>query len=149
MKKVFDNQDFFKPIEEALNQQESVSFLVQGTSMSPTFKHLHTEVFLKQKDRYLPQDVCLFKMKNKYFLHRLIKINNNRCFFRGDHLYRYEVCQVDQILAYVYQFKNGDRLMSVNQIRYMLKVRFYLIFKQVKMILRSVYRRVFGGHQSR
>ncbi|MFP4479165.1 MAG: S24/S26 family peptidase [Candidatus Izemoplasmatales bacterium] len=138
MKKVFDNQDFFKTINDTLLANKSVSFMVKGHSMSPFLKNEESEVFLKTKDNYQIYDICLFKYKDDYRLHRLIKVSNQNYYFRGDHLYQYEIVSKDHILAYVYQYQN-HKLINVNRLSYKVKVRLFLLYKQVYMFLRRCY----------
>lgn len=139
-KKTFANSEFFKTIEESLEGGENVSFLVKGTSMLPIFKDALTEVFLTKKDKYQRFDVCLFKVDEQYILHRLIKIKGHHYYFRGDHSYNFEVVHEEDILAYVYKFKNGELIALVSSLKYRCKFKCHLFFKGIKMALRKIFK---------
>jgi signal peptidase I len=140
MIKTFDNESFFKTISESLKQGQSVSFMVKGSSMKPFFIDGLTEVFLKEKDDYHKGDVCLFKYKEKYILHRFIKIKEDQYIFRGDHLYSYENINKNQILGFVYKFNQNDKVVDSSSFFYKLKVKIYLFYKSIKMVLRQLIR---------
>lgn len=140
MIKTFDNESFFKTISESLKQGQSVSFMVKGSSMKPFFQDGLTEVFLKEKDDYHKGDVCLFKYKDNYILHRLIKIKADQYIFRGDHLYSYENINKNQILGFVYKFNQNDKVVNSSSFFYKLKVKIYLFYKSIKMVLRQLIR---------
>lgn len=146
-RKVIENKVFFQTITDTLSDKASVSFIVKGKSMMPFLHDQETEVFCKKKNRYQVNDICLFNIKDQYFLHRLIKIKGDQYFFRGDHLYTYEIVGEDQILAYVYQFQHKDKMIICKNRIYRFKVFIYLKFKAIKMFLRHIYRGVFHGRQ--
>jgi signal peptidase I len=140
MIKTFDNESFFKTISESLKQGQSVSFMVKGNSMKPFFIDGSTEVFLNKKDDYHKGDVCLFKYKDNYILHRLIKIKEYQYIFRGDHLYHYEQISEGNILGFVYRFKRNHKVIDSSSLLYKIKVNIYLLYKSLKMVLRKLIR---------
>lgn len=137
MKTLYDNDAFFETIKPLLNDNQAVSFMVKGTSMKPFLKDGKTEVFLKTKDEYRPLDICLFKLNQRYYLHRLIKIND-KYVFRGDALYTYEFIDKKDILAYVYQYQVNHKMVSTEAFIYKCKVRCYLLAKRIKLMLRRI-----------
>ncbi|MFW5794489.1 MAG: S24/S26 family peptidase [Bacillota bacterium] len=139
MKKVYQNKTFFNTIETTLKANKKVAFTVKGNSMKPFFKDGKTEVYLKIKEDYKPKDICLFQKNKMYFLHRLIKIKSNRYFFRGDNQYKFEIINKEAIIAYVYQYKNNDHIISTNNLNYKIKINCFLFFKQIKLMLRFFY----------
>lgn len=149
MHKVIDNKAFFKTVADSLNQKESVSFLVKGRSMNPFFIDQETEVFIEKKDQYRVLDVCLFEINGQFILHRLIKIRNHQYFFRGDHLYRFEIADASHILGSVYQFKHRNKYVKTKRCSYIFKVKTYLFYKQIKMLIRTIYRGIRYGRQAK
>jgi hypothetical protein len=115
--------------------------------MKPFLLDQKTEVYLRKKETYRKRDICLFKKNNQYFLHRLIKIDNDTYIFRGDYLYKKERVQESDVLAYVYKFQHHGKTIKTNHWFYRLKVNFYLIYKSLKNVLRHIYRGVFHGSQ--
>lgn len=140
MIKTFDNESFFKTISESLKQGQSVSFVVKGNSMKPFFLDGLTEVSLKEKDDYHKGDICLFKFNDHYILHRLVKIKEGHYIFRGDHLYGYECVKKEDILGFVYKFKQKDKIIHSSSLSYKFKVKLYLFYKSIKMVLRRLIR---------
>lgn len=149
MHKVIENKAFFKTIADSLKEKESVSFKVKGKSMNPFFIDQETEVFVKEKDNYKPFDICLFELKGRFILHRLLKINHNQYIFRGDRLYQLETVEASNILGYVYQFKNNEKAILVENVSYQVKVRIYLAYKAIKMFIRKIYRGLFYGRKKK
>jgi signal peptidase I len=146
MKKTFENEAFFKTVLETLDEGKRVSFVIKGTSMLPVFKDGLTEVTLEREDSYKKFDVCLYKYKEHYFLHRLIKIKDDFYYFRGDHLYNFEVIKKDDILAKVYSFKTKEKETFINSFLYKARIKFYLLYKSFYMFLRKIYLGVKRGN---
>jgi signal peptidase I len=147
MKKVISNQDFFKSICDDLKKNQKVSLIIKGTSMLPFFKDGKTEVFLKSKETYQKKDVCLFQINDRYVLHRLIKINNQKYYFRGDHLCSYEIVRKEDIIAYVYQYSKNNQMIQSDAMSHRLKRWVYLYYHQFKCFLKRIYRGVRHGNQ--
>ena len=87
---IVNNEAFFKDIKEIIKTTD-VKFKVKGSSMWPFFKDGITSVTLTKVEKLKKLDVCLFNYKDKYFLHRLIKIKDNDYIFKGDGLSSKEI----------------------------------------------------------
>ena len=66
-----------------LEEGIEVTFKVKGHSMWPFYKHDKTNVTLL-KGPVKKLDVVLAKYQNRYVLHRILKINQDRLILRGD-----------------------------------------------------------------
>ena len=139
MKKVINNQAFFKTIIDSLNEHQHVSFMIKGNSMLPFFKDGKTEVFLKTKEQYKKMDICLFKLNGQYLLHRYMKRKKDKIYFQGDHLCQKEMVDKNAIIAYVYQFRLNNQLIQTDDIIYRIKRWFYLVFKKIKCFLKFMF----------
>jgi len=141
MKKVYNNTDFFKTIISDLEKGDKVAFLVKGTSMLPFLIDGKTEVFLEKRCQLIRYDICLFKMGEKYVLHRLIGKKNEKFVFRGDNSYKLEYVDKADIVACVYQYKNGSKVTYTKNAFYRIKVRCFLVFRKIKSVIRKIVKR--------
>jgi signal peptidase I len=139
-KLVVSNQDFFETVIEDLKKGDKVSFLVKGNSMRPFLLDGLTEVFLMKKDNYLVGDICLFKYRDNYILHRLIKRHKSHYIFRGDNSHFCETVHEEDIYAYVYQYKREEELVLTENPKYLKKVRKHLARRRIYLFLRRLIR---------
>ncbi len=139
MSKQIANQEFFKEITELLNSGKSVSFLVKGTSMKPLLPE-KTEVFLRREEDYYKNDICLFLYQEKFLLHRIKKIENNRYFFQGDNSGRIEDVDKTNIYGRVYQFNKKGKIYKVDALINKIKLLFFRLFKSLKKIVKFILR---------
>ncbi|MDD3713068.1 MAG: S24/S26 family peptidase [Candidatus Izemoplasmatales bacterium] len=139
-KLVVSNQDFFETIIEDLKKGDKVSFLVKGNSMKPFLLDGLTEVFLMKKDDYLVGDICLFKYRDNYILHRLIKQHKSHFIFRGDNSVFSETVHEEDIYAYVYQYQSDEEMVSTASPEYLKRVRKYLAKRRTYLFLRRLIR---------
>jgi phage repressor protein C with HTH and peptisase S24 domain len=136
-KTVLPNKEFFEELIGFLNQGKEVSLMVKGTSMKP-FLDEETEVFLKQDKSYKRGDVCLFKYKEQYLLHRLLKSKDGYYYFRGDNSYRKEVVNEAVIFGKVIYYKRNDK----DYLPWNIRVRFRLLIHKTFLWIKSVGRKV-------
>jgi len=135
---LFENKEFFKELTTMIDNNQVVSFPVKGTSMLPFLKNGLTEVFLQKSTTYKKRDICLFEYKGKTLLHRIIKIHNNQYTFQGDHSYNIEVVDESNIIAKVNYYITSNKTIQPNSSWIALKVRLFLLFKQIKRIARRI-----------
>ena len=82
-----------------IKSNSTIDVQVEGTSMEPTMVSGDI-VSIQPQDVYLPGDIIVFTYKNDCLLiHRLLKIENDRYFCKGDNSFRLEDISVDQILG--------------------------------------------------
>jgi hypothetical protein len=141
MKKVYNNNDFFKSIIKDLEKGDKVSFLVKGNSMLPFLIDGKTEVFLERKCQLKRYDICLFQYNDKFVLHRLIGVKKDKFIYRGDNSYGLEYVSKDNIYACVYQYITNGKTIKTNKICYKLKVRCFMAYKGLKRVVRKILKR--------
>lgn len=79
--------------------KNSCTITIAGTSMMPILQH-GQEVMVSRQDNYLPGEILVYEYKNEGLLaHRLLKIENNRYFCKGDNSFRIEDITKEQILG--------------------------------------------------
>ena len=89
-------------IKESFANKQEVSIRVKGTSMSPFFVDNETIVTLAPFDGELIKlKVYLYSVNDVYLLHRYIKSEEEKHFFRGDALYNFEEVEKQNILGVV------------------------------------------------
>lgn len=132
-----NNQELIGLMIEHLNQNQEVSFRIQGVSMMPFFKHQKTIVTLKKEDSYKRLDVVLFLYQDAYILHRIIKIENDTYYLRGDGSYRVEKTTKEQIFGKVIHHETDGKTTK----NYDKKVKLWLFFTPLRKILLKFVRK--------
>lgn len=105
-------------MEEILNKGNELQFKALGGSMYPLIRSgdIITVKPIKIGDVTVG-DIIFYKNKNKYFVHRLIKIVNDKSTFitRGDFLPQYDdPIDSSQILGKVVAVKRGNKTKNYN-----------------------------------
>lgn len=131
-----NNQEFFQEVIKMVNEGQTVSFPVKGTSMNPFLKEGLTEVFISKSNSYKERDICLFLYNKKYVLHRLSKIKEGNYYFKGDHSYTFEIVKEEDIIAKVDSYITGNKTINPNHFIQQGKLRMFLFYKRLKMVLR-------------
>ena len=77
----------------------SCDITIQGTSMEPIL-HAGESYTLTKQEKYTVGDILVYEYKNEGLLaHRLLKIERNRYFCKGDNSFRLEDITEDQIIG--------------------------------------------------
>lgn len=120
---IVSNDVFFQDVKEILNTQD-VLFKIKGTSMWPFFKDGKTTVTLTKPQTIKRFEVYLFAYQDKYIIHRLIKIKNERYIFQGDGLISKEVVDKGAIIGLVSAYETKKRIDTHSKL-YKLRVFLY------------------------
>lgn len=84
-----------------LLSRDSIEFRVYGNSMYPIIKDNDT-IKIQKREQYNVGDIIVFGYKNNALLvHRLLKINGDVYFCKGDNAFRLEDIVYDDIVGYV------------------------------------------------
>lgn len=98
------NNLYFKAVEDSLSRFGSVRISVKGTSMQPLLRDGVDEVSLVPScagdlKRF---DIVLFRYRDGYVLHRLIRKRDDCLVFQGDNsIYAKEICPPPAVIAKV------------------------------------------------
>ena len=118
---------------------EEYSILVTGNSMYPFLYHNKSIVYIVKKLHYNLKkgDIILFQRNDGAFvLHRVIKIcSQNFLYVNGDAQSWKEEINTDQILAQVIKIRRTDNIFSVNNLRYRICVKFWMILFPIRPFL--------------
>ena len=137
MKKlVLNNKEFIAIIEEHLNLGKTVSIKVKGNSMLPFFIDDKTLVDLKKDNSYKKYDVVLAKYHNKYVLHRIIKIKDDKITLRGDGNLSKEIIGLNNIYGKVISLKTNKK--SIKNDKF--KVITWNLLRPIRKVLLKIFK---------
>ena len=139
MNQKIQNTDFIELTKEAFEHNQTVSFKVKGVSMWPFYKDQKTTVTLQKKDQYRLRDVVLASYKDRYVLHRIIKLKGNNYILRGDGAYAKEVITKVNIIGAVITHEYKREIKESNKL-YRFKVILW-IFNPFRKIIIRLFRR--------
>ena len=103
-------------IEDVLEKDGVYPSVTSGKSMRPLFK-THRDMVILEKCAELPgkYDVVLYRYGDKYILHRIIGVDNEKSLFiiRGDNTFRKEYVPFSKVIAKLTSFKRKGKHGSV------------------------------------
>lgn len=97
-------------VEQELSENGRCLIQTVGVSMEPILHNRYSSVVLEKPDSPLSvNDVVLFKRPDgAYVLHRIIRIDKDSFYIRGDNCYGTEIVKREQILGRMSGYFNGD-----------------------------------------
>ena len=140
-------------IEQVLEKDGVYPSITSGRSMRPLFKTHRDMIVVKRCDeRPKKYDVVLYRVGEKYILHRIIGINEGKKLFiiRGDNTYKKEYVPFSKVIARLTSFTRKGKHGSVDDRSYKIysriwnyiyPIRYALYF--CKRIAARLYRIVF------
>ncbi len=148
------NEDLFEDVIALLRDGRLVTIPVKGSSMAPFIIEGKDTVVLEGIEAATPDgqerhrakigDIVLFHTDGKYYLHRIIRLENDIAEIQGDGiLHSKERCATDKIFGRVRTvIKNGRKQIDVNSSAYRLKIRVWLSLHPCRRILLGIWRRL-------
>lgn len=147
----FDVTD--KNIERQLSENGMYASVTEGRSMRPLFKTHRDMVVIKRCDKPLSKyDVALYRVGEKYVLHRVIGIDFSRGIYliRGDNTFKTEKIPFGDVIGVLESFNRKGKHYSVTDKGYMRYARLWsfiypvrYVFYQPLRAARFLYRRLF------
>ena len=140
-------------IEDIIEKDGAYPSITSGCSMRPLFK-THRDMVVLEKCAEPPKkyDVVLYRVGDKYVLHRIIGVDTERCVFiiRGDNTFRKEYVPFSKIIARLTAFTRKGKHTSVDSSFYKLYSRVWnfiyparSLFNIFKRALAKIYRTLF------
>jgi len=129
-----ESKDLMPHVIEALKEHKEVTFKVSGHSMWPFYHHQKTSVTLIQ-GLYKKHDVVLAIYRDRYVLHRIIKIKDDSIILQGDGAIRKEHILTKDIFGKVLSFTNKRTVFELNK-WYRIKVVLWRILPGRRLWLR-------------
>jgi phage repressor protein C with HTH and peptisase S24 domain len=133
------NDDMMELIINAINNNQQAIFKVQGTSMEPFLKHNKTNVTLENYKKLNKGDIILFKYKNEYKLHRIIKIKGEHIIAKGDNAYQNEFLIDSDIIGVVVSYQTKDQIKNPKSLDLKILLFLWRLVKPLFIILRRIY----------
>ena len=145
--------DFTSPstIEKELDTHGIYASNTMGVSMRPLFKTHRDMIIVKKPQGELSKyDVALYKVREKYILHRVIAVRENEYIIRGDNTFRKEHIPKENVIGVLVAFNRKGRRHEVTELGYKIYSRFWhfiyparYLFNLANRILHKIYRTIF------
>ena len=133
--------------ERELSENGVYASITRGVSMRPLFKTHRDVIIVRTPTRPLKKyDVVLYKVGDKYVLHRIIGKKDGVFIIRGDNTYTREYVEEGKILALLTEFNRGGKRHSVEETSFKIYSRVWNFIYPVRYLLqffRRAVRKVF------
>ena len=121
--------EYFKIIKEIyiekLNEGYDVTLLISSTSMSPTIP-AGSLVSVRADKKYRPGDIVVISDRDGFYVHRIIKINNEFVVTKGDNNISADTaCTTDKIIG---------RIIGINGLAAKIQNRYYIVLIKIRQI---------------
>ncbi|MBQ9071157.1 MAG: S26 family signal peptidase [Clostridia bacterium] len=140
-------------IEKILERDGVYPSVTEGISMRPLFKTHRDMVILERVSGKLKKyDVALYKKGEKYILHRVIGIDDEKNVYiiRGDNTYKKEYVPMSSVIARLTSFKRKGKSHTVDEKPYRIYAVFWnfiypirYLFHLARCVLVKIYRALF------
>ena len=137
--------------EELLDTQGSIVWRTSGNSMRPLIRQGKDVVVITKPDnRPVKYDVILYKVKDRYLLHRILKVHDGYFTVAGDNNTFLEKVTDDQIIGVMTEFKRGGKEYDLSSRKYRFytknwcgKFRLKCVFLKPPRAIRDVLMRIY------
>ena len=101
--------------EELLKRDGSFLYTFKGVSMKPLLHQGKDVVIISSIDRPIKKlDIVLYKVNERYVLHRVLKIKKDHYVIRGDNTYSEEFIPKNNVFGILTSYYKNDKLKKVN-----------------------------------
>ena len=139
------NKYLMPEIIRLLNEGRTVTIRLKGFSMRPYLEDHRDKALLVKKNILKTNDVALAEIgKNKYVLHRIIKIEGNDVVLRGDGNIQSESCRIDNIKGVAIGFyrKGRSKIELTNSINWQIYSFLWTNLFPFRRYLLYIYRNI-------
>ena len=120
-----------KTFIDILNTDGYLIYPFKGVSMLPLLEEYNDQVRLEPANDYQLYDVVLYKIGERYLLHRIIVIKGDKYHIMGDNTYYEDIVEAKNILAKMVGYYKGDRYISIEDKEYKDYLDKYIIGKDL------------------
>ncbi|MBO1362747.1 S24/S26 family peptidase [Prevotella sp. A2931] len=138
-----ENAILIPEIIKYLKKGKHVSLRLTGYSMRPILENKRDVAVFVQAESYSVGDVVLAQLtENKYVVHRIISINNNKVTLRGDGNIMCENCLIEDIKAVAIGFyrKGRSHMLSTQSIKWRLYSKIWTSLFPIRKLLLLCYK---------
>ena len=130
-----------RSVEQTLLQDGVFVSTTSGVSMRPLLRDRRdTIVVTKPNGRLKKYDVALYRRKNEYVLHRIVKVLPDSYVICGDNCLAKEHGITDaDILGVLTEFYRGDKHYTVTDPRYRLYARVWVALYPLRLLKKRVF----------
>lgn len=130
-----------RSIEQILAEEGSYASLTDGVSMRPLFKTHRDMVVLRPVDRQIRKyDVVLYRVGEKYILHRVIGFKGDSLIIRGDNTFTREIVGRSAVIARLVSFNRKGKHGDVENLGYKLYSRLWTFIYPIRYCLYALKR---------
>lgn len=138
-------------LEESLATHGYYASTTRGTSMEPLFRTRRDVVIVERPKAELKKyDVALYRVKDTYVMHRVIKVKEDEYLIRGDNTFVVEHVPKDRILGVLVEFNRKGKHHSVTERSFVAYSRFWNFIYPIRflwhifiVVLKKIYRATF------
>lgn len=153
-KLIVENDEFFGKVVSLLVEGHSVTVPVKGVSMLPFIRGDKDSVVLEGVESCTPEgksrirvnvgDIVLFRYKERYIMHRILRIENCKAIIQGDGVARnMEICSLDDIYGRVTQIlKPGKSPVDPYSDKMRRRSALWMRLKPIRRYVLFIYRRL-------
>ena len=136
-KRILSNEVFLEEVGSLLDEGREVSFTPLGSSMLPFIRGGRDSVRLKKLDTLEVGDMVLVRLKGRYVLHRVIKLEGEQVTLMGDgNIAGTESCLRSDVMGTVTAIIKGKREIKPG------KGKFWRAIKPLRRYILAIYRRL-------
>ena len=131
-------------IEEVLEREGMYVATIEGVSMYPMLRMRRDTVVIKKYEGRLRKfDVPLYKVGDRYILHRIIKVLPDSYVIRGDNLEKKEYGNSEEnILGVLTTFYRDEKEIDMNGFAYKAYVYIWHYTFYIRAFVKKVYRKL-------
>ena len=130
--------------EEILKKDGRLVYKTRGVSMLPMLhQNRDIVVIVPPEGRLKKYDVALYKRGSSYILHRIIGIQDEEYFIRGDNTYRMEHVPLELVIGVLTGFVRNGKSYTVEDTGYQIYCRIWNAIYPLRKLL-FLMRRIVG-----
>ncbi|HQB19930.1 MAG TPA: S24/S26 family peptidase [Bacteroidales bacterium] len=143
--RIINSDTFFAFLIEEISAGKTVTIRAKGTSMLP-FIHENDILQLVPlcKTELKKMDIILFKYKDSYLLHRIVKKNNEILLLQGDAVAKHtEKIKIENAVALLQQIKRKNgKIIKCKSLKWRLLSYLWYILLPFRSLLLKVYKKI-------
>ncbi len=133
------NEDMMALIRDAMENNQKAIMRVQGSSMFPFLWHNKTNITLIPKEGMKKGDIILFKLNDRYRLHRIIKMKYPYLIAKGDALVSKEFLVADDVIGRVESYEINNKVRNPRSCSHKLLLIAWRLIKPLYAYPRRLY----------
>ena len=135
-----DEKGHISVVEREIAENGKYLLKTAGKSMRPLFKDGRDIVIISKKDAPLKKyDVALYRVGEKYVLHRVVAVKDGAYIMRGDNTFFNETVSDDDIIGILSAFIRNGKRRTADSICYKLYSRIWYFIYPLRYVTRKIF----------